>query len=320
MSGPAHGWVIRQTVAVIAVAVPVAAFGLGGLLAVIAVTSLLALVLARRNTTRLPLMFRAAEKQLKSDRRVSEAVATISARAEMPAPRCGVLPALGGETIRAAAARHPAPGVIVITKPLASDLDGRELNAVVAHELAHIWHPLRGQVAILTLWGLLAGAVTEAGYAVTLFGPHLRAEAFMYSPLAFLAVFVFARPVLALFPLAVSRRGELLADRWACRLGCDELCLATALWEVRADQIAAADRQGRISPALRKRLRTLRSVLRGHRSWTAAHRREALVGLCRSDLATERLLVHLYSTHPSVVERTERLLAQPAGSPPGPPG
>jgi Zn-dependent protease with chaperone function len=60
----------------------------------------------------------------------------------------------------------------------------------------------------------------------------------------------------------------------------------------------------------------LRSVLRGHRSWTAAHRREALVRLCRSDLAAEHLMAHLLATHPSLAERTERLLAEAAESPP----
>jgi heat shock protein HtpX len=316
VSSPVRWWLIRQVVAVSVIAVPVALFGRGGLIGVVAVTSLLALALAWRTTTRLPLMFRAAERHLKANDRVSEAVSTISARARMPSPRCGVVPRLGGETIAACAARHPAPGTILFTKPLVSDLDRRELHAVVAHELAHIWHPIRGQLVVLTAWGILAGALTEVGYAVALFGPHLRADRFIYSPLAFLAIFLFARPLLALVPLAVSRRGEFLADRWACRLGCDELCLATALWEMRADQMSEAERQGKVSPLLRKHLRTLRSALRGHRSWTAAHRREALVRLCRSDLAAEHLMAHLLATHPSLAERTERLLAETAESPP----
>jgi hypothetical protein len=49
------------------------------------------------------------------------------------------------------------------------------------------------------------------------------------------------------------------------------------------------------------------------RSWTAARRREALMKLCRSDLAAERLLERLFRDHPALLQRTRHLLEQTPG-------
>jgi Zn-dependent protease with chaperone function len=304
--------IIGRLLGLALIAVPVGLFGAAGLVGVLVTSALVALVVGYVTVTGEHPAVRSLESSLKEDRRVTAAVTAIGARARMPIPRSGVTERVGTQRFQAIALRRPEPGMVVVTRPLLNDLADNELTAVIAHELAHVWHPIRGQLLIASVWGLLGGVIVETGYAFALFGPHLQPQAFVYSPLAFVLLFVFARPLLALIPRAVARHGEFKADAWACRLGCDGTCLATGLWELtlaRAQQ--QANRPGGSRPAL-ERARRIRAILApSRRSWTAAQRRAALLQLCRSDLAAEHLTERLFSTHPSVTRRTRRLLKSP---------
>jgi Zn-dependent protease with chaperone function len=288
---------------------PVALFGFAGLVAVLLASAGLALLIGYITLTGVHPAVHRLRAGLKEDRRVTAAVSMICGRAQMPLPRCGVVERIGTDRFQASAVRRPAPGMVVITRSLLDDLDENELTAVLAHELAHIWHPIRGQLVIASAWGLLGGLVMEIGYAFALFGPHMRSEAFVYSPLGLVSLAVFARPLLALVPFAVARHGEFKADRWACKLGCDGACLATGLWELAAQRARQQANSPRGSRSALERARRIRAILtRGRRSWTATQRRDALIRLCRSDLAVEDLAQRLFSTHPSVTRRTRRLL------------
>jgi hypothetical protein len=65
------------------------------------------------------------------------------------------------------------------------------------------------------------------------------------------------------------------------------------------------------SAVARVRLQRIRAILKPkRRSWTAARRREALMKLCRSDLAAEHLLERLFRDHPALLQRTRHLLEQ----------
>lgn len=333
---------LKPMLRLIVMGAPVAAFGLAGLIGLVVVTSALALYFGLRGFSGLPSVLRKAT--LTDDPRVTAAVAKIAERANRPAPRAGVVDAIGREHYQAIAAYRPPPGTVVVTRPLVTLLDDDELTAVIGHELAHVWHPVKGRVAILLTWGLLAGALAEVAYAYALFGPHLDREDAIYSLPLVILLLLFDRPLLALFPLAVSRHAEFDADEWACRMGCDGLCLATALWELTAGDdaelaklaatggtvaeaskrkasAAARRREARqatgrrkLAEAARKHMQTITAILgdrpAGRRSWTAARRREALTKLLRSDLIAERLTARLLSTHPSVMRRTRRLLRQ----------
>jgi heat shock protein HtpX len=297
----------RRLLGLMVVFVPVGLFHAAGLIGLLAVTTALSLWLAYETLRRPARVLRVIKPKLKADGRVHRAVRRISERAKMPEPDSGVLPDIGGDAWQAVALRLPPPGTVIVSRPLAHALDDRELTAVIGHELAHIWHPLRNEVRIVLAWGLVAGALMEIGYAISMFGPHFD-SARWYWPLATLTLFVFGRPVTALVPLAVSRKAETEADEWACRLGCDGLCLASALWEIEADR---TEQLASKSALARARLQKIRAILQPkRRSWTAARRREALMKLCRSDLAAEHLLERLFRDHPALLERTRHLVEQ----------
>jgi heat shock protein HtpX len=297
----------RRFLGLIVVLVPVALFHAAGLVGLLIVTTALSLWLAHDSLRRPARALKVIKLRLKHEKRVEQAVATISKRAEMPKPDNGVLPDIGGETLQAAALRLPPPGTVMVSSALLGALDERELTAVIGHELAHIWHPLKNQTRIVFGWGLLAGALMQIGYAISVFGPHFDSSR-IYSPVLLAVLFVFGRPAAALVPLAVSRRAEEEADDWACRLGCDGLCLASALWEIEAER---AEKTAGSSRLAGRRLQAIRAILQPQRrSWTAARRRDALVKLARLDLAAEGLLQRLFADHPVLPRRTRHLLEQ----------
>jgi Zn-dependent protease with chaperone function len=269
-------------------------------------------------------------------------VAKISQRAKRTPPNSGVVDAIENDKYQAIAIGRPEPGTVVVARPLIGRLDQNELNAVIGHELAHIWHPVKGREAILITYGVLAGVLAEVAYAYAVFGPHFDRNTSIYSFPLLILLFLLAKPLLMLFPLALSRHNESEADEWACKMGCDGLCLATALWELTAGDDAeiaklaagggtvteASKRTGaqkpqeqknararrKVAAAAAKRFQTVTAILGDRpddrRSWTAARRRDALTKLVRADLAAEHLLSRLLATHPSVGRRTRRLLRQ----------
>jgi heat shock protein HtpX len=297
----------RRFLGLLVVFVPVALFHAAGLIGLLIVTTVASVWLAHDTLRRPTRALKLIKAKLEPDKRVTKAVQTISRRARMPPPDCGLLPNIAGDSLQAVALRLPPPGTVIVAKPLLHALDDRELTAVIGHEVAHIWHPLENEARILFVWGLFAGALMEIGYAYSIFGPHFD-SARLHSVWLLFALLVFGRPVAALFPLAVSRRAETRADEWACRLGCDGLCLATALWEIEAERAEKTATKSRLAG---RRMQAIRKILAPkRRSWTATRRRDALIKLARLDLAAESLLQRLFSDHPGVRRRTLQLLRQ----------
>jgi heat shock protein HtpX len=65
-----------------------------------------------------------------------ELIARVAAQADLPRPRVAVLPSWAPNAL--SAARRPSTAIVVVTTELLRRLDGHELEAVVAHELAHV--------------------------------------------------------------------------------------------------------------------------------------------------------------------------------------
>jgi heat shock protein HtpX len=309
--------ILNPVVRLLVIGVPVAWFGWWGMVGVLVVTSAIAVFRSYRSLIGVQQELEKLLSDLETDQRVTETVAAISARARQPVPRAGVVSTLDGSEFQAEAFKRPRPGFVFITRPLLRRLTDEELCAVLAHELAHIWHPMKGRQAILTVWGLCVGGAIELGYAVALFGPHLRAGRFLYSLWLLVLLLVLGRFVSVLVPAALSRHAESQADEWACHLGCDGPCLATALWELEArdEHGRVLANEGEMAPQLLRRMRKILRSRSRRRSWTAARRRDALMRLCRCDTVAEDLLSRLLSDHPSTARLTRRMLAEPPQPP-----
>lgn len=134
---------------------------------------------------------------------------------------------------------------LVVTEPLLSLLDEDELEAVLAHEIAHVRHR---DVTLMTVTGLFVAIAERTLHSAQLLRRGITAGDRQYTrqQLAFdwlfplvLFTYVFVAPVLYLFPPVarfasgeLSRQREFAADRAAANLTGAPTALARALIQV----------------------------------------------------------------------------------------
>lgn len=137
----------------------------------------------------------------------------------------------------------PARAGIVVSRGLLKHLDRAQLEAVLAHELAHILHyDTRLMAIIITCTGFFtfAGEMLVYGTeredfdgdraALVLF--HSRCPIFVYPGLALMAYGYVVAPVIQ---FALSRTREFLADAHAALYTRHPRALARALWKISQD-------------------------------------------------------------------------------------
>jgi heat shock protein HtpX len=224
----------------------------------------------------------ADEADVRPSTAAAELLARLCMRADMPVPLLAVAPG-------AMATAWTAGGRIHVTQGLLRLLDDAELEAVLAHELAHLAHR---DAAIMEICSapsrvLLACAGTLAGWSARL----LRFEPAL---LVFIDVIVVTTAALAvlLWPPA-------FVIGWIARLSVLGISRAR---ELSADAAAATltGRPSALASALLK--------LDGRREWTPRadlRQAEAYAVLCIVGTGRSRLL----STHPSTAARVKRLEA-----------
>ncbi len=148
------------------------------------------------------------------DARLRPMVERLCALADLPVPRLAVMPTDIPNAF--SAGRSPTRGVVVVTEGLLGDLDDAELEAVVAHELAHIANrdafvmtiaAAPSMVGRKLLWGFALLPFTAAGPKKI-----LAAIAVLYLlPLLFLGWIVYA--LATLLVMSITRYREFVADR-----------------------------------------------------------------------------------------------------------
>jgi heat shock protein HtpX len=188
-----------------------------------------------------------------------------------------------------AAGRNPETAYVAATTGLLALLDKRELDGVMAHEIAHVRNR---DVSLMTLAAVLTGSIVLLCDILMRVSFSGRREG--GNPIALVAgiVALILAPIVAtLLQMSLSRRREYLADASAVDIAGDADGLASALEKLAAD-----------TQPLRKVTRAtahlyIESPLRDH------------VGL-RSGLGG------LFDTHPPLEERIERLRAMAGGSDP----
>lgn len=204
--------------------------------------------------------------------RLFEIVEKITRSQNMPMPKLYLVEA---ETMNAfATGRDPQHSAVAVTRGLVERLTEKELQAVVAHELAHIknWDML-----LMTFIAISVGFISilsDAYWRSSVMQTAQEKDKSGILGIISMILVVFA-PLIAMFiQLAISRQREYIADSDGAAMTHDRLSLAAALEKISKDT---------------------RPVLGISRS--TAH-------LCFSNpLQKDGLIDRLFSTHPPIQER-----------------
>jgi len=225
-------------------------------------------------------MYRAKEVKPEDNPRLYDSVAMLAEKANLPMPKVYIA---DNPTPNAfATGRNPDNAAVAVTSGILRILDQKELEGVLAHELAHIKNR---DILISTITATLVGTITflarMAGYAM-LFGGRDRDSGQAVTSLVLLIL----SPIVAvLIQLAISRSREYMADEGGANICGQPLALAGAL-----GKLQSANKQ----------------IPMRNADTSSAHM------FIVSPFAGKSMM-KLFSTHPPVEERIKRLQEIAAG-------
>ena len=210
-------------------------------------------------------------------------VRRIAESANIPLPRIHVTPSPQPNAF--ATGRNPEHAAVAVTDGLLRVLDERELEAVLAHELAHV---LNRDILISSVAATIGAAITYLAHFALFFGggddddgnPFLALIMFLLAPLAAMII-----------QMAVSRSREFGADATGAELIHDPMALARALAKIEA--FSRGTPPATTSPAT------------SHLFISNPFRAGQVAGG----------MARLFSTHPPIAERIARLEAMAYGRP-----
>jgi heat shock protein HtpX len=148
----------------------------------------------------------------------------------MPMPRVALVQADAPNAF--ATGRDPNHAVVAVTTGIMRILDGRELRAVLAHELGHVRNR---DILVSAIAATIAGAITVmahmAQYAFMFagYGGRDRDRGGAGSLIGILLLAILAPIAAVIIQLAISRSREFGADETGARVSHDPLALASAL-------------------------------------------------------------------------------------------
>lgn len=149
-------------------------------------------------------------------------VANLAQRAGLPMPRIAIIP---DETPNAfATGRNPDHAVVAVTEGILRVLNRAELEGVIAHELGHVKHR---DILIGSLASVMAQAILFISHMALWIMP--RDEEGRSNPIAGILIY-FLGPIAAmLLQMAISRSREYMADEYSAHLTGRPDMLASAL-------------------------------------------------------------------------------------------
>ncbi len=221
-------------------------------------------------------------KELPADHAVSQMVRELCARSKTPMPKVYGVQDKAPNAF--ATGRDPHHAAVAVTEGLLRVLEHHEVRAVLAHELGHVRNR---DILISTIVACFASAVMYLAHMaqwVGLFGGRQHGERSI-NPIALVAVVVLAPLATMIVQFAVSRAREYGADEEGARLSGDPEALATALEKIS-------------NPNLVKRFQTDEAM---------PDMQPAFSHLYIVNHFSSGSVLSIFSTHPPVKERVERL-------------
>lgn len=154
-------------------------------------------------------------------------VARIASQAQLPMPKLYVIPS---ETPNAfATGRSPNHSAVAVTEGIMKTLTDDELEGVLAHEFAHIKHrDILTSTIVATMVGAITFIARMAGWSLMFAGGGSR-DRRDSGGLGELLMLILAPIAAVLIQLAISRAREFAADEGGSRISGRPLSLANAL-------------------------------------------------------------------------------------------
>jgi heat shock protein HtpX len=176
-------------------------------------------------------MYRA--QQVGPGHRLHSLVERLAQRAGLPMPRVYIIPDPSPNAF--ATGRSPQHAAVAATEGLLRLLDERELEGVIAHELAHVKHR---DILISSIAATIAAAIMALArmmqFAALFGGARSNDREGGTSPIAMIATIVLAPIAAMLIQAAISRSREFAADQGGASIAGNPLGLVDALRKIDA--------------------------------------------------------------------------------------
>src|SRR3954469_2043827 len=160
-------------------------------------------------------MYRAQE--VGQDHRLWQVVRRMATQADLPMPKVYVIPDPAANAF--ATGRNPQHAAVAATEGTLRLMDDRELEGVIAHELAHVKHR---DILISSVAATIAAAIMMtarmAQFAAMFGGMGDRRDREGANPIALLATIIFAPLAAMLVQAAISRSREFAADAGGAKI------------------------------------------------------------------------------------------------------
>jgi len=222
-------------------------------------------------------MYRARPVSREELPRVYNVVERLTQKIGIPTPKIYVIPTDSPNAF--ATGRNPSHASVAVTQGILNLLNDEELEGVLAHELGHVRNR---DILISSIAATLAGAITYAARFGMFFGGGSRDDR-RGGALGALLMLILAPIAAMLIQLAVSRSREYQADSTGAQFTGNPYALASAL--------AKLDASSRRVPMVA--------------SPSTAH-----LFIVQPLVAVN--FANLFSTHPPIAKRIERLTGRPA--------